>query len=911
MKKSSVLFSAVLLGAAVLSFRAEARNIDNRINSVGAPVLIPAPRELVMRHGTLKFGETLELSAPEAAENEADVLRELIGRRFPGIAVKRVPLAGPGGVRLVLSTLDVPKSPEGYTLNIGTAGIDIRARDVRGLYYGVQTLGNLLRNAVQPELPCLSVYDYPALAVRGSYFEMRGYSPDRVPELLHGIEVMASLKYNSMTMAFEDNFPYKENPFTARKLRTISREQFEQIRAAAKRHHIEIIPSLQVITHDKWLQSHPKYWTDIAEGKPFGTAWCSASCPLRPLPKELYLMAIREQIEFFKPKNFCINLDEVSLCPWGVCPLCREHDRYRLWRDVTIFYTQEVLKHGVTPLVAYDQYYPHNLNRVQGWRMLPKLDKRIVFINWDYRPKVGNDRFDYFIDREFKPTAMSYCLAINNTRNTPRKLVEYGLPRSFTSYWGSFKSFRFPKSGAPEGWAGVVTAGVWQWNPEAPAAEHLPFDPAWELWRRSFPAFTPTAAVAAADEIAASRPLAIGSAFNARIGGDDEFPLLDPAITGRLRRELAATPEKFVLSADESGMVCAAVAKPGAAAVNVPVNGKVKLLSFLLAGGLTVNPPYRLSQPHYGDIEVIYADGSRENIPLLYRRNLNHWACDVSGCGLRFVNRFNDRDGAMAALYAIDWRNPKPEQPVVGVKVSMKKEARLPLALFAVSAAGEGLPTQPAAAFAPTGELPLHRGAFRRIAPGVKGVIDLCDLSKGVPESVRLVYPGSFAETPKMSVAVDPLDPARGKVLRIDVPACDPKRPNERGRIAVDFLIDRKTVKEELRSICFDYRVENPEFVNRPACYLGTTTEKGNYVLLNYLGIPGRFDDRWHHIQISISGMGHEKRKPAPTEVDMVRVSFFLAEHFHPTTIWIGGVGATGETALPRDVRRYSPVTNP
>ena len=350
------------------------------------------------------------------------------------------------------------------------------------------------------------------------------------------------------------------------------------------------------------------------------------------------------------------------------------------------------------------------------------------------------------------------------------------------------------------------------------------------------------------------------------------------------------------------------MARPGAAAVEVPVDAKVRLLSFLVTGGLTVDPPYRLSQPHYGDIEIVYADGGSEKVPLQYRRNLNHWASDVSGCGIRFVNRFNDRDGALASLYAIDWRNPKPERPVAAVRVSMKKEARLPLALFAVSAAADELPPRQPIAFVPSKPLPEYAGAFRRIAPGVEGVVGLCDLSQGIPESIRLVTPGSFTATPKMSVAVDPLDPARGKVLRIDVPACDPKRPKDRGRIAVDFFIDRGKVKGELRSLCFDCRVENPEFVDRPACYLGTANEKGTYVLLNYLGIGGRFDDRWHHIQISADAMEHEGRKPTPNEVDKVRVSFFLAEHFHPTTIWIGGVGATGEKALPRAPRHYEVV---
>ncbi len=176
-----------------------------------------------------------------------------------------------GFCRLELTGENVPKSVEGYTLAIDANGVVIRSRDVRGLYYGVRTLGNLLRNAVKPELPQCRITDWPKLKIRGMYLNLRHQGFEGcLPEILSEIDAAGALKYNYMMLEFGEKFPYKNNPFTKRP-NAYSIEDVEAIRAAAKRHHIEIIPLLQIITHDEWLHAHPRYKEEIAE-EPSGPA---------------------------------------------------------------------------------------------------------------------------------------------------------------------------------------------------------------------------------------------------------------------------------------------------------------------------------------------------------------------------------------------------------------------------------------------------------------------------------------------------------------------------------------------------------------------------------------------------------------------------------------------------------------
>ena len=338
---SNVKRTALLLGLCAV-FAAWAHNIDNRRYADGTPVLIPEVKKFVAEKGVLQLPSELTVSAPAEAANEVTVLTDVIREYFSSIAVRKA-ATGAAFCRLELGVDRVPDSPEGYTLLIDGSGIVIRARDVRGLFYGVRTVGNMIRNAEKPELPYCRITDWPDLSRRGIYYEWRcTRKSSDLPKLLREFETLGALKYNVVVLELAELFPYKNNPFTKRRKDFFAMSDVEALKAAAKRNHLEIVPFLQVISHDLWTHAHPKYWTDIAEGKPHESSWSCGSCPFKPLSREIYRMAIREHIECFKPRYFMICLDEIAQCPWGVCPECRKHSKAELLRMVTLEYTQEV-----------------------------------------------------------------------------------------------------------------------------------------------------------------------------------------------------------------------------------------------------------------------------------------------------------------------------------------------------------------------------------------------------------------------------------------------------------------------------------------------------------------------------------------------------------------------------------------
>ena len=878
--------------------------IDNRVTPDGTPVLIPAVQQYQARKGTLALPEEFTFTAPVDADNEADVLTELVKRHCSKVVVRRV--EKDGFCQLELADNGVPESAEGYTLEIDDRCVVIKSRDVRGLYYGVRTLENLLRNLTKPELPQCRIVDWPKLSIRGLYLNLRhmGFK-GCLPEILSEIDAAGALKYNYMMLEFGEKFPYKDNPFTDRP-NAYSIEDVEAIKAAAKRHHIEIIPLLQIITHDEWLHAHPRYKEEIAED-PKRTGWSTAACHMSELGREVQLMAIREQIEFFKPKYFNISMDELDNQPYGICPRCKMYSVKKLWRDATLFYTEEVLKLGVTPILYHDMFYPGKIG--DGVAILPELDKRVVFCNWDYGMELRKSRFPFFRKAGFQLFSMTYCLRMDNMRVMPLEMVKQGCDGVFLAFWGQF---RYPSNRGLVtgiGLAGYTLGGCYEWNPDMPHHAALTFDPAWETLRL----ILPDRAVEAPADVRFA-PLPLDQAFNAKLGKDPRFPTTDDKVVGLMRAEAGRVAENFHIAASFDGGYFAVLASGGAAngKVTIPVGTKAEWLGInAFAGAL----PYTIwGRPNAAFMDVCYEDGTKTIIVLEFRTNLVFWNFEGGGYGVRCFSRFNDTRGAYAGMFAQNWKNPHPDKVIREIVFRASKESFVPAALLSLSL-GNGIPTaapddSAAAARVKDWSESEHVEPISEKTPGslvisdysggnihnayisLSGIPDTAKQGSGVyhdkskPESC---FVGKFS----YEIAEDPAAPERGKVLKLSIPALKPEYSHLRPRLVIDIKFDRSKIGE-IGSMFLDYRVTHPWFNEWPAVYLMSTDPFGAALVSGYH--EGRRDRRWHHVVFPYRTFT-EERKLDPKKADTVRLSFFMRELNEPSEVYIGTVGLSPHDA--------------
>ncbi len=140
--------------------------------------LIPKPMEITTLDGKFKFNPATQIAVERGAEEAAIYPGELLSTAT-GVGFKTVETINmdPRANSILLTTARADESlgSEGYELSVTPHAITIRALDARGLFYGVQTLRQLLppeiENATERarncEVPAVNIKDKPRFRWRG------------------------------------------------------------------------------------------------------------------------------------------------------------------------------------------------------------------------------------------------------------------------------------------------------------------------------------------------------------------------------------------------------------------------------------------------------------------------------------------------------------------------------------------------------------------------------------------------------------------------------------------------------------------------------------------------------------------------------------------------------------------------
>ena len=162
--------------------------------------------------------------------------------------------------RLLLDAGAADGAPEGYELEISDAGVRLAAAQEAGLFYGLQTLRQLVAGG---ELPRCVIRDWPAFAVRGFHHDCgRNFQP--VESLKRQLDLAARLKVNYFHWHLTDHpgwhleckkYPQLNSPEhrTRDKGDTYSYDEVRDLVAYAKARHITIIPELDMPGHSTYF----------------------------------------------------------------------------------------------------------------------------------------------------------------------------------------------------------------------------------------------------------------------------------------------------------------------------------------------------------------------------------------------------------------------------------------------------------------------------------------------------------------------------------------------------------------------------------------------------------------------------------------------------------------------------------
>jgi len=192
---------------------------------------------------------------------------------------------------------------EGYVLHIDQERLILVANNDTGLFYGVQTLRQLVRgNRSGDRIPALDITDWPALKYRGWQDDIsRGPIPT-MEFLKAEIRRMSYFKMNIFTLYTENVFKLKSHPRIAPP-DGITAAQVKELSAYARKYHIDLVGNFQAFGHFGKILQKP-YYAHLAETP-------SVISPAFPETYDLLGDILREIASAYDSRFFMINCDEV------------------------------------------------------------------------------------------------------------------------------------------------------------------------------------------------------------------------------------------------------------------------------------------------------------------------------------------------------------------------------------------------------------------------------------------------------------------------------------------------------------------------------------------------------------------------------------------------------------------------
>jgi hexosaminidase len=178
--------------------------------AVNEPAVIPQPQKLARLPGYFKLEKGSQIFTEPASADTGEFLaarlRKSTGLPFP-ISGKSPGLSGAaiGGIFLTTQGADSGLGKEGYELTVSQNGVVIRAPEPAGLFYGVQTMLQLLPEEIYStnveagvdwQMPCVRISDQPRFSWRGMMLDVSRHFFTKA-EVMQLLDAMAVHKINT------------------------------------------------------------------------------------------------------------------------------------------------------------------------------------------------------------------------------------------------------------------------------------------------------------------------------------------------------------------------------------------------------------------------------------------------------------------------------------------------------------------------------------------------------------------------------------------------------------------------------------------------------------------------------------------------------------------------------------------
>jgi hexosaminidase len=224
--------------------------------------LLPQPQEVRYDGGALPVrGLCVRFAVPASTEDR--FAAEQLASRLSVISQTEIPIrkGKASGLAILLSRTGAgaalpqdmegtgPDSREAYWLKVTPRGAEIRASSSAGLFYGVQTLLQMVEGSgAKAALPAVEVRDWPALAYRGFMMDLSHGQLLRVSEIERQIDLLARFKANQYYFYSEASIEF-EGYHVVNPDARYTRDEVRQVIEYARQRHVDLVPCMELYGH--------------------------------------------------------------------------------------------------------------------------------------------------------------------------------------------------------------------------------------------------------------------------------------------------------------------------------------------------------------------------------------------------------------------------------------------------------------------------------------------------------------------------------------------------------------------------------------------------------------------------------------------------------------------------------------
>lgn len=337
MMKNTLLVFCLLIGVV---------HIQADIFSAKKLDIIPMPAYVEMQDGDFSFSENIKIYADDSLEFEADYLAQMV-TEILSVNHQYCNNISDGHIQLILN--NSIKNKEGYSLEVDAKKITISARTPQGVFYGLQSLKQLLilnaKVGITCILPGVIIKDEPLFKYRGMHLDV-GRHFFSVEFIKKYIDILALHKINSFHWHLTEDQGWRIEIKKYPKLTEIgawrketlvghmddkpltfdgkqyggfyTQNEVKQIVTYASKRHITIIPEIDMPGHSRAaIAAYPHLGTD-GEKYEVATKWGVFPQIYSPTDETITFLenVLSEVMELFPGKYIHIGGDEALKTQW-------------------------------------------------------------------------------------------------------------------------------------------------------------------------------------------------------------------------------------------------------------------------------------------------------------------------------------------------------------------------------------------------------------------------------------------------------------------------------------------------------------------------------------------------------------------------------------------------------------------